>query len=50
MEEYTKQEKINGLIVFIILVIISLLTIEPLPDNCHRTQSVDIGGSEIECD
>lgn len=40
-------------IIIVLLIIIAGLIFDsspPLPSNCHRTPSVDVGGGEIECD
>lgn len=40
------------LIVILLIIIGGLLfdTNPPLPQDCHLTSPVDIGGSEVECD
>lgn len=40
------------IIIIVLLIIIAGIIFDsssPLPSNCHRTSSVDVGGGEIEC-
>jgi len=44
---------LKTVIIIVLLIILAGLIFDPsspLPPNCHRTPSVDIGGGEIECD
>ncbi len=54
MEKNKEKELDSKTIIIIILLIIILGLIfdhsSPLPSNCHRTPSVDVGGGEVECD
>ena len=48
-----KEEKgisVAFLLIIIGIIIIAALFSDPLPKNCHRTPSVDVGGGEVECD
>jgi hypothetical protein len=44
---YAKTLVITGIIIILGLIFYKTA---PLPPNCHRTPSVDVGGGEVECD
>lgn len=49
---HKKDENNGGLVIAIILIILAIAFNKqpPLPEGCHLTPSVDVGGSEVECD
>ncbi len=50
MKDKLEPKTIIIIILLIILVGLIFDSFPPLPSNCHRTASVDVGGGEIECD
>ena len=50
MKEEGYDTKTTLIIISVIIVLSLLGFVDLLPDNCHRTPSVDVGGGEIECD
>ena len=51
-EKITKEEYIKIIIAIFLIILVGLIfdSSPPLPSNCHRTPSIDVGGGEIECD
>jgi hypothetical protein len=49
----TGEYDLKTIIIIVLLIIIAGLMFDSSPSlssNCHYTPSVDVGGSEIECD
>lgn len=51
-KDVKKMSSVNIILIIIFIIVLGLIFGSPnqLPDNCRRTPSVDVGGSEIECD